>query len=285
MGHEAVGEVVEVAQPGKVKVGDRVVAMPQYPCGKCSLCQRGDYIHCEHLVDPLKTCSCKSGISTYSQYVIKQDWLLIPIPDELSYDHASMACCGLGASFGAIQTMDVGPYDTVLVSGLGPVGLGAVINCIMRGARVIGVARNTYRSELAMRLGAARVLNPDDPACMDVVRELTGGRGVDKSVDCSGGEVYQLLCVRGTRRKGQVAFVGESGDLTVQVSEDLIRNGLSLHGAWHWNLRDADRLMETIQRASGLIDQFITHTYPLVQVEEAFRQQLSGQCGKIILHP
>ena len=54
LGHEAAGVVVEVAQPGKVKVGDRVVVMPQYPCGKCSLCMRGDYgktIQSIHLYD------------------------------------------------------------------------------------------------------------------------------------------------------------------------------------------------------------------------------------------
>ncbi len=51
LGHEAVGEVVELAQPGKVKVGDRVVVMPQYPCGTCDLCIAGDYIYCEQLVD------------------------------------------------------------------------------------------------------------------------------------------------------------------------------------------------------------------------------------------
>lgn len=285
MGHEAAGEVVEVAQPGKVAVGDRVVVMPQYPCGTCSLCLLGDYIHCEHLVDPLKICSCESGIATFSQYVIKQDWLLIPIPDDMSFDHASMACCGLGASFGAIQTMDVGAFDTVLITGLGPVGLGAVINCVIRGARIIGIARNTYRSKLAVQLGAVQVLSPDDPGCMNKIRSLTGGRGADKSVDCSGGEEYQLLCVRGTRRKGKVAFVGESESLTLQVSNDLIRMGLSLHGAWHWNLRHTDKLMETIQRAAGLIDILITHTYVLEQVEDAFKLQLSGQCGKVLLHP
>ena len=153
LGHEAAGEVVEVALPGKVKVGDRVVVMPQYPCGKCNLCLQGDYIHCEDLVDPLKACSCESGVATYSQYVIKQDWLLIPIPHKMSYDHASMACCGLGASFGGIQTMNTGPSDTVLITGLGPVGLGAVINCVSRGSKVIGVARNKFRADLARQLG------------------------------------------------------------------------------------------------------------------------------------
>ena len=53
IGHEAAGEVVAVAQPGRVKIGDRVVVMPQYPCGKCDLCYAGDYIHCENTVNPL----------------------------------------------------------------------------------------------------------------------------------------------------------------------------------------------------------------------------------------
>jgi len=285
MGHEAAGEVVEVAQPGKVNPGDRVVVMPQYPCGKCDLCLNGDYIHCENIVDPLDTCFCESGVATYSQFVLKQDWLLIPIPDNMSYDQASMACCGLGASFGAIQTMEVGPSDTVLITGLGPVGLGAVINCADRGSKVIGVARNKYRAELAMKLGAGVVLDPEDPECIKKIKELTGGKGADKSVDCSGGEEYQKICVRGTRRKGQVAFVGESADLTLQVSDDLIRNGLTLHGAWHWNLKDTEVIMETIKRSEQLIDRLITHTFPLARVEEAFKLQETGRCGKVLLHP
>lgn len=285
LGHEAAGEVVEVAQPGKVQVGDRVVVMPQYPCGKCNLCLKGAYIHCENLVDPLLTCSCNSGVATYSQYVLKQDWLLVPIPDNMSFDHASMACCGLGASFGGIQTMGTGPFDTVLITGLGPVGLGAVINCVMRGSRVIGVARNTFRAELARKLGAEEVLDPDDPNCIERIRDLTEGKGADKSVDCSGGEEYQKICIAGTRRKGQVAFVGESGDLTLRVSDDLIRKGLTLHGAWHWNLQDTALLMDTISRSAQLIDKLITHTYPLEQVEDAFKLQMTGRSGKVLLHP
>ena len=285
LGHEAAGEVVEVAQPGKVKVGDRVVVMPQYPCGKCDLCLNGDYIHCEHVVDPLRECSISSGIATYSQYVIKQDWLLLPVPEGMSYDHASMANCGLGSSFGAMNLMEVGPFDTVLITGLGPVGMGAVINSRVRGAKVIAVARNDYRRQLAKELGASVVLHPGEDDAVRRIKELTGGKGADKSVDCSGGVNYQLICVRGTRRKGHVAFVGESGDLTVKVSQDLIRNGLTLHGSWHWNLRDRDKMMETIKRAPGSIDRLITHTFPLSEVEEAFKLQMSGRCGKVVLHP
>ena len=61
IGHEAAGEVVEVAQPGRVNVGDRVVVMPQDPCGACSLCLSGDYIHCANCVDPHKICDSPPG--------------------------------------------------------------------------------------------------------------------------------------------------------------------------------------------------------------------------------
>ena len=285
LGDEAAGEVVEVAQPGKVKVGDRVVVMPQYPCGTCDLCLAGDYIHCENILDPFDICGCSSGKATYSQYVVKQDWLLLPIPETLSYDHASMACCGLGASFGAVNQLGINSSDTVLITGLGPVGLGAIINCVSRGARVIGVARNPYRAKLAMDLGAEVVLHPDHVDCRQKIRDLTGGLGTDQSIECSGGEIYQRICIAGTRRKGQVAFVGESKELRISVSDDLIRNGLTVHGCWHWNLSDAGMMMDSIQKNDRLINKLITHTFPLTAVEKAFRLQVSGNCGKVLLHP
>jgi L-iditol 2-dehydrogenase len=285
LGHEAAGEVVEVARPGRIKAGDRVVVMPQYPCGVCELCRQGDYIHCEHVVDPYAICGCATGKATYSQYTLKQDWLLLPIPDSMSTDEASMACCGLGASFGAVQTLEIGASDTVLVTGLGPVGLGAVINCRSRGARVLGLARNTFRAKLALELGAEAVLDPDDADSLQRLRALTGGRGVDKAIECSGGSAYQLSCIHGTRRKGRIAFVGESKDLTVQVSDDLIRNGLTLVGSWHWNLKDAPQMMATIAASAASIAKLATHTFPLTAAEEAFKLQMSGACGKVLLHP
>ena len=137
LGHEAAGEVVEVAQEGSVKVGDRVIVMPQYPCGKCSYCLRGDYIYCLKGHNMVEVAGSEWGIDTYAQLMLKQDSLLIPIPDGMSYDHASMGCCGLGPSFGGLQRTGVDRFDTVVITGMGPVGLGGVINAIYRGARVI----------------------------------------------------------------------------------------------------------------------------------------------------
>jgi L-iditol 2-dehydrogenase len=285
LGHEAAGEVVEVAQPGKVKVGDRVVVMPQYPCGRCALCLAGEYIHCQQCVSPHAICGCQTGTATYAQYVLKQDWLLLPIPDGMSYEHASMACCGLGPTFGAMQRMDVGAFDTVLITGMGPVGLGGVVNAVFRGARVIAVEPHEHRRRLARDLGAVATIDPADENALRQVLDLTGGLGADKAVDCAGAAQAQRLLIDAARRRGQVAFVGEAGDLTLGVSHDLIRKGLTLHGVWHWNLTDAPRMMQMIAACGGLLDRQITHTFPLERVADAWELQLTGECGKVILHP
>lgn len=282
LGHEAAGLVAEVARPGLLKPGDRVVVMPQYPCGKCALCLAGDYIHCEQTVDPLHICGSQTGIATYAQYCIKQDWLLLPIPDDISTEHAAMACCGLGPTFNAAQRMAVGHFDTVLVMGLGPVGLGAVINASYSGARVIGVDSNPYRSALARELGAESVIDPGDPDALRLLRDLTGGRGADKVIECTAIPAAQGFAIKAARRRGEVAFVGWGGHIEL---DNMIPGGLSLHGCWHWNLHDLTRMWQTIRTNSAKIDRLITHRFPLSKVQEAWELQLSGECGKIVLDP
>jgi L-iditol 2-dehydrogenase len=119
LGHEAAGEVVEVAQRCEVEVGDQVVVMPQYPCGKCSLCLEGEYIHCQNVIDMKAFTGSREGTATYAQYLLKPSWLLPKIPDAISYEHASMLCCGLGPTFGAIERMGVDESDTILITGMG----------------------------------------------------------------------------------------------------------------------------------------------------------------------
>ncbi len=283
LGHEAAGEVVEVAQPGQVKVGDRVVVMPQFPCGLCKLCLAGDYIHCEDCVDPLALCGSETGLGTYAEYCIKQDWLCLPVPEGMSYEHASMACCGLGPTFGAMQRMKVDAFDTVLIAGLGPVGLGGVINARFRGARVIGLESNPYRASLALELGAEAIINPEEPEALAQVKALTDrGRGVDKAIDCTAVPTAQSFCMDATRRRGEVAFVGWGG----RIERDLpVPQGLTLHGCWHFNRQDAPRLMQVLASTSASLDKLITHSFSLSEVQAAWELQLTGQCGKVLLYP
>lgn len=285
LGHEAAGKVVEVARPGKVQVGDRVVAMPGFWCGTCHFCLSGSYIHCQNPIDPHTACHTEAGAAAYAEYCLKQDWLLLPIPDAMSYDHASMACCGLGPAWNAMQTMEVSEPDTILVSGLGPVGLGTVINAVYRGAKVIGIARNAYRSELARQLGAETVLNPDTDDVIAEIQARTDGLGASKSIETSGQPRYMDLLMQATRRQGHFAFVGESGNYTIKISDSMIRNGLHLHGIWHWNLAHAPDMMRMISDVSDSLDKLITHHFPFSQIEDAWRLQMSGNCGKVMVHP
>ena len=284
-GHEAAGEVVEVAQPGKVKVGDRVAVMPQAPCGKCPLCLAGEYIHCQHCVNATEICDCEVGGATYAQYCIKQDWLLVPIPDDMSYDHGAMACCGIGPTFGAMQLMQVNGYDTVMVTGLGPVGLGGVINGVSRDARVIAVDMNDYRRNLASDLGAELTVNPSDDNALEQIMDFTKGVGVDKAVDCSGAPQAQRLMIDAARRKGQASFVGEGSDLTITISDDMIRKGITLRGSWHYNIADTQLIMRVISEQKERIDKLISHTFPMSKLQEAWELQCTGNCAKVCLHP
>ena len=276
LGHEAVGEVAEVAQEGPFRPGDRVVAMPLTGCGECDLCLAGDFIHCRS--NPMRD-------AAMSQYILKTPVSLRKIPDDISYEQAALACCGLGASFGAMQKLGVSVHDTVLVTGLGPVGLGAVINAKSYGAKVIGVETNPYRIEVAHKLTVDAVVDPRDSEVLDKIMALTGGAGADYAIDCSGAPAAHRLCIDAVKRKGKVAFVGESHTETpIVVSRDLIRKGIQLIGSWHYNLNDYPKLMNII-RHSPLPQHFVTHIFPMSRIQEAMETSVSQQSAKMMLRP
>ncbi len=286
LGHEAAGEVVETAQPVRVAVGDRVAVMPQYPCGVCALCIRGDYIHCQHNVAFDQFTGSAEGRATMAQYLLKPDWLLPKLPDDVSYAHGGMACCGLGPTFGAAQRMGIGAFDTLMVTGLGPVGLGGVINGKHRGARVIAVDINPWRREKALALGADEVIDPADDQALQRVMDLTDGVGVDAAVDCSGAVPAHRLCIDAVRRRGQVAFVGECGeDTPLRISRDMIRKGITLVGSWHYNLQDMPKLMQVVRANADKLDRLISHMFSLDDVQKAWELQTTGACAKVVLKP
>ena len=289
LGHEAAGEVVEVAQPGRLKVGDRVVVMPQSPCGQCELCLDGEYIHCLDAAAPPTQPGGGEGRATMSQFLLKQDWMLVPIPDGISYDHASMACCGLGPTFGAVQRAKLGPDDTLMITGLGPVGLGGVVNGTHRGAKVIGVDTNQYRAAKALELGAIAVIDPTDSEALEKTLALTrDGRGVDHSIDCSGVVAAHRLCIRRHTAQGLCQLRRREWfrtPLPIRVSTDMLRKGLSLHGSWHYNMADTPQILRVIAANADKLDMLISHRFPLERVADAWELQASGQCAKVLLKP
>lgn len=285
MGHEAAGEVVAATEAARVRVGDRVVAMPLAGCGECELCRAGDYIHCAQAFARGGYAGPVAGCDTMAQFLLKPDWLLLPIPDDVPYERAALACCALGPSFGAFEAMGVVEGDTVLITGLGPVGLGAIVNARYRGARVLAVESIPWRIEKAKELEVEAVFDPKDPDALAKVREATGGRGVDFALDCSGNVHAERFCIDAVRPKGKAGFIGECNDeLKIKISPDMIRKGLTLYGAWHYNLNDFPKVMDVI-RNSPLAARLISHRLPMSRIQEAFEISASHQSAKIILDP
>ena len=123
----------------------------------------------------------------------------------------------------------------------------------------------------------------EDPVVQ--IKALTGGRGVDGAIECSGNVQAERLCVDATRRKGQVTFVGEChDDLAIKISPDMIRKGLTLRGSWHYNLSLFPHIMQVIQR-SPVVQHLVSHVFPMSAIQTAFETSASQQCAKIILKP
>lgn len=276
LGHEAVGEVVEAPEGSIYKPGDRVVCMPLSGCGECDYCLSGNYIHC--LENPMRD-------GTMAQYVVKKQVSLRKIPDHLSYEQAGLACCALGASFGAVRKLGITAHDTVLITGLGPVGLGAVVNAKFYGAKVIAVESNPYRVEVARKMEVDGIVDPRDADAVDQIRAMTDGLGPNYAIDCSGVPAAHRTCIDAVRRLGKVAFVGECHvETPIVVSRDLIRKGIHLIGSWHYNLNDFPHLVKVIEK-SPYIEHLVSHKFPMSQIQEAFETSASQQCAKILLKP
>lgn len=273
LGHEAAGVVVDAGTSTRVAVGDRVVVMPQYGCGTCALCTAGEHIHCPLQRDVLAETGSSCGTATYAEYVLKPDWLLLPVPADVSLRHAALTCCGLGPSFSALHRTGAGPLDTVLVSGCGPVGLGAVVQAHLRGATVLAVETNEYRAKLARSLGATEVFDPregDLPAA-------------DHAVETSGAPGAAAAAARTLRVHGGLAIVAWGGEV---VLPPLVPLGISVHGCWHWNhQRHADAMWRTVRAAGAALDRMVTATFGLDDVAAAMDLQDTGECGKVFLLP
>jgi threonine dehydrogenase-like Zn-dependent dehydrogenase len=283
IGHEAVGVVEEAGPKSRVAPGARVAVMPQNGCGTCYLCLSGEHIHCRTPRKPLEICGCETGRAAFAQYCIQQDHLLFPLPDDVSFEHGSMSLCGLGPTFNACRLAGVTADDTVLVAGLGPVGLGGVINATHLGARVIGLDVRPYRLALAKKLGAAETLDPTAEDALERIKELTGGVGADKAIETSNAEASPPFLSKAVRRKGDIAFVSWAGEMKVC---DIVGNGLHLHGAWHWNHFTQGREMLKVLRGNAAkLDTFITHRFPMSEIQKAFELQCTGECGKVVMDP
>jgi threonine 3-dehydrogenase len=182
-----------------------------------------------------------------------------------------------------MQSMEVAAGATVLVSGLGPVGLGTASVALYRGARVLGLDPSPYRRELAKRLGVEQVFDPQDEDVKEQILAVNGGRRVRYGVHVTRLDDAAKLLQEVVAHRGRLAFIGQGGAIDINA---VVGKGLRLFGCWHWNHRKhTAQMMATIRGSAQRIDALVTHTFPIERIREAFDVQVTGQCGKVIIHP
>jgi threonine dehydrogenase-like Zn-dependent dehydrogenase len=276
-GHEGAGIVVDSAGSTLLKKGDRVILNPLSGCGVCDQCLTGNYIYCTQ----------KPPFAThFAQFVKVQDFVCTVFPEDISYDTAAMACCALGPGFSSIRRMNLRAFDTLLVTGLGPVGMGTVAIAKFLGARVIALDTVPFRKKMAADVfGADVVLDAADPDVKAKIRDAVRPAHLVRAIDASGNGAAERLCIDIVEPGGIISFVGENHqEIPIRPSEDFIRKGLTLMGSWHCNLNDrAD--MITLLRRSPLVPKLITHSFGFSGVQKAFDTFMEGDTCKVMLKP
>ena len=279
-GHEPCGVIVKAGEGCRLfGVGDRVIVYHISGCGVCYDCRRGYYISCKSKYRAAYGWQRNGGMAPY---MLCDEKDLIALPDELSYKDGAQVACGFGTVYEAIDKIGVSGADAVLVTGLGPVGLAALMLCRAMGARtLIGVELSDYRIELCRKLGLADYVFKSDESALRHIMEVTGGKGCERAIDASASDPGRVLAIRGTREWGKIAFVGEGGTCSFTPSPDIIHGQKTIYGSWVTSLWKMEELVELLVRWGIHPEELITHEFPLEKAGEAYELMASGKCGKV----
>jgi threonine dehydrogenase-like Zn-dependent dehydrogenase len=210
MGHETMGEVVEVGSEskGKLKVGDRVVIPFTIICGECEQCKRGNFSVCERTnrnghIAAKAFGHTTAGLFGYTHLTGgypggQAEYLRVPfadathikVPSSLSDEQLLFLSDIFPTGWQAAVQCDIEPTDTVAIWGAGPVGQMAIRSAILLGAKqVIAIDRVPERLDMA-RAGGAITINFDEESVIERLNELTNGKGPEKCIDSVGMEAH-----------------------------------------------------------------------------------------------
>jgi len=280
-GHEPCGQVVK-AGPGcrQYHEGDRVIVYHISGCGLCYDCRRGYMISCTH--QTLRRAYGWQRDGGMADYLIAEEKDLVHLPDELSYVDGAQIACGFGTVYEGLEKIGISGNDTVLITGLGPVGLAAGALCRKLGAtRIIGIDAIPERNQIARDLGLCDevlVAGPDNEAD---IRKLTGGHGVERVVECSAHHGARATGIKVLRKWGRMVLIGEGGRMELNPSPDMIHDQKTLFGSWVTSTWRMMELVERLVRWNLHPADLVTHRFPLEKVGEAYSLMASGKCGKV----
>ena len=274
-GHEPSGVIVSQGKDvkGDVRIGSRVMNYHYLGCGQCNDCRVG----WQQL--------CPSGFKIYgatahgahAQYMAMSSDTIVPLPEELTFSTGSAISCGTGTAFQALKRLNLTARDTLAVFGLGPVGASVTLLANSMGARVIGIDIAEKRLKFCETLGTDEFINPTNGNPVEMLKDLTKGKGVDLAVDCTGVAEARLQAVQATRTWGTVCFLGEGGTVTLDVSKDINRRQLTLIGSWTFSSFGQMECARYIADRGLNLDKIFTDRYSLDEAKYAYKQFDEGK--------
>ena len=270
-GHEPCGVVAAVGPgvlPREARIGQRVMVHHYQGCTQCAHCRSGWQQLCQEV--PVKVYG-NNAHGGHARYLLVPANTLVPLVDELTFTAGAAISCGSGTAYGALRRMNISGRDTIAIFGQGPVGLAATQFARAMGARVIALDTNPQRLERAKQFGADATVNPGPNDAVEAIRDLTGGKFADLTLDTSSSPQARLDAIRSTKVWGTMCFVGEGGDVHIDVSPHLLRRQLTLVASWTFsNVIQAECADFCVQRGID-VDKLFTHRWRLDQADEAYK--------------
>lgn len=309
LGHEG-GGIVESVGEGvtSVKVGDHVIPLYTPECGECKFCKSGKTNLCQKiratqgkgLMPDGTTRFSKDGqpiyhymgTSTFSEYTVLPEISIAKVNPAAPLEEVCLLGCGVTTGIGAVMnTAKVKEGESVAIFGLGGIGLSAIIGArLAKAGRIIAIDINESKFELARKLGATDCINPNtfDKPIQEVIVEMTDG-GVDFSFECIGNvKVMRAAlecCHKGWGESVIIGVAGAGQEISTRPFQ--LVTGRVWRGSAFGGVRGRSELPSYVQRymqGEFKLDDFITHTMPLEQINEAFDLMHEGKSIRTVIH-
>lgn len=275
LGHEFSAEVVEVgAGVSGITAGQRVSVMPLLYCGQCYYCRRG----LNHLCMSMACVGLSFGWGGIAELALVPASHVSVLPDEVSDVQGALVEPAAVAAYG-VDTAQVRPGDTVLVTGAGPIGALAALYASAVGADVVVSEINPVRAALARSLDVGEVL---DPSQVDVAawgKDRNGGIGFDAVIECSGNERALQTAIAAVRSAGRIS---QTGLHTKAASIDpmvLAEHDVTLAGTWCYPVHDWPRIIGLISSGRYPVEKVLTAQIAMADVVSAGFETLLSPTG------
>jgi L-iditol 2-dehydrogenase len=245
-GHEWSGVVAAVGQGVEGwSVGDGVVGGPSPRCGRCKRCLQGKPSQCENRAHSMAEDIHNDG--AFAGYILTDQRSLLALPDGLDPRAAALAE-PLAVSLHGITRGEIGPGDSVLVLGAGPIGALAVAALVTRGLGPVTVAEpGASRQDLARRLGADAVIDPADLEIYPLWEpDRIAETAYDVVLECSGKKVAMETGFNQLRRGGRLVMVGAGIEAPAFDPNRMLLNELTVTGSFVYDLDGFDRALELL---------------------------------------